>query len=106
MGEAKRRGGDRAVALTRELIDAGKLIESGLAIYANYFIPQDTPPAQVREMHLAFMAGAEHVWMSMLAMLDAGAEPSEVDLRRMDSIQRELTEWRTTQRMNQPGGSA
>lgn len=80
--------------LTKGLIDRGKLIEAGFAAFAHYVIPKDAPPVQLREMRLAFMAGAEHVWSSVMNMLDPGEDPTTADLRRMDLIQREMDEWR------------
>jgi hypothetical protein len=80
--------------LTKELTDKGKLIEAGFAAFAHYVVPKDAPPVQLREMHLAYMAGAEHVWSSVMNMLDPGEEPTEADMRRMDLIQREIDEWR------------
>jgi hypothetical protein len=80
--------------LTKELTDKGKLIEAGFAAFAHYVVPKDAPPVQLREMQLAYMAGAEHVWSSVMNMLDPGEEPTEADMRRMDLIQREIDEWR------------
>lgn len=97
MGESKRRreSQERAASnLTKELTDNGKLIEAGFAIFADVVIPKDAPPVQLVETQLAFMAGAEHVWSSVLNMLDPDDEPTADDIRRMDLIQRELDEWR------------
>jgi hypothetical protein len=95
MGESKRRRIEQAATdLTKELTNKGKLIKAGFAAFASLVIPKDAPPIQLSEMQLAFMAGAEHVWSSMMSMLDPGDEPTDADLRRMDLIQRELDEWR------------
>ena len=95
MGESKRRRIEQAATdLTKELTDEGKLIEAGFAAFASLVIPKDAPTIQLREMQLAFMAGAEHVWSSIMNILDPGEEPTAADLRRMDLIQRELDEWR------------
>lgn len=83
-----------AAGLTKELIARGKLLEAGFALFAQYVIPKDAPPDQVRDMLLAFMAGAEHLYSSMMSSLDAGAEPTEADMQRMEMIHRELDEWR------------
>lgn len=80
--------------ITREWIDRGKLVEAGFAAFAHFVIPKDAPPIQVSEMRLAFMAGAEHVFSSIITMLDPGEEPSEADLRRMDLIHQEIEQWR------------
>jgi len=110
MGDAKRRreyearikqiGSD----LTKELTEKGKLIEAGFAALASMAIPKNAPAIQMSEMQMAFMAGAEHVWSSMINMLDPEEEPTAADLRRMESIERELDEWRVklSARINPP----
>ena len=94
--------------LTKELTDKGKLIEAGFVVFARYVIPKDAPPIQLGEMQLAFMAGAEHVFSSIMNILDPGEEPTDADMRRMDLIQRELDEWRGRlfDRINPPQGRA
>lgn len=82
--------------VTREFLDRGRLIEAGFAAFAHLVIAKDAPPSQLREMRLAFMAGAEHLFSSIMSQLDEDAEPTEADLRRMDLISKELDEWRAT----------
>jgi hypothetical protein len=96
MGEAKRRRdriGEATVELTRKLMDEGKLIEAGFAVFAAYVIPKDAQQVQRDEMLLAFMAGAQHVFGSMVNALDPDDEPTEADLRRMDLLHQELESW-------------
>src|SRR5262249_15211183 len=85
-----------ATDVTRDLMDKGKLIEAGFAAFRSIVIPKDAPDIQVREMRLAFLAGAEHVFSSMLTGLDPDAEPTDADLRRMQLIQDEIDEIRAT----------
>jgi len=109
MGESKRRRIQRvATELTVELADKGKLIEAGFVAFATLVIPKDAPDIQFSEMQLAFMAGAEHVWSSVMAMLDFGEEPTDADLHRMNLIQREIDEWRgvLSERVDPVKGSA
>ena len=80
--------------VTKELADKGQLIEAGFAAFAHFTIPKDAPVIQLREMQLAFMAGAEHLFSSIMSILDPGEEPTEADLGRMDLIQKELDDWR------------
>lgn len=80
--------------VTKELTDKGKLVEAGFAAFAHFVIAKDAPAIQLREMQLAFMAGAEHVFSSIMNILDSGEEPTDVDLRRMDLIHKELDDWR------------
>jgi hypothetical protein len=85
-----------ATEITKELTDKGKLIEAGFAAFAHFVIPKDAPAVQVSEMRLAFMAGADHLFSSIMSIMDPGEEPSDADLRRMDLIHKELGEWRGT----------
>jgi hypothetical protein len=109
MGESKRRRIEQAADdLTKELANKGNLIEGGFAAFASFVIQKDAPDIQLSEMRLAFMAGAEHVWSSMMSILDPGEEPTDADLSRMDLIQRELDEWRgkLSERINPAKGNA
>ena len=76
--------------LMQQLADEGKLIEAGwvgLRLAAGL---ANAPPDQLREMRLAFLGGAQHVFSSIMNVLDPGAEPSDADLKRMDLIAAEL----------------
>jgi hypothetical protein len=76
--------------LTKQLIDDGKLIEAGwvaMRIAAGLI---NAPPAQLHDMRLAYLAGAQHLFASIITMLDPGAEPTAKDFLRMDSIHHEL----------------
>lgn len=76
--------------LTKRFVDEGKIIEAGFASLRIMAIPKDAPEVQVREMRMAFMAGAQHLFSSIMSILEPGAEPTEADLRRMDIINAEL----------------
>lgn len=83
-----------ALEITKEFTDKGQLVAAGFAAFRHFVIPKDAPPIQVEEMQLAFMAGAEHLFSSILAILEPGEEPTETDLKRMDLIEKEMDEWR------------
>lgn len=83
-----------AAELTKKLTDEGKLIEAGFVAFRQLMINPEADAMQVDEMRLAFMAGAEHVFHSMISVLDEGEEPTEQDLQRMDNIHTELMAWR------------
>ena len=85
---------DAADALAKRMIDQGKLIEGGYEIFAHFVIAKDASQAQREEMRLAFMAGAEHLFSTIMGVLDPGDEPSADDMRRMDLIQQEIDAWR------------
>lgn len=76
--------------LTKELIDQGKLIEAGWVGMRLACDLEDAPAIQLKEMRMAFFAGAQHLMGSMMSALDPDAEPTEADLRRMGLIAEEL----------------
>jgi hypothetical protein len=76
--------------LSRELADKGKLIEAGWVGLRVACDLHDAPKQQLDEMRNAFFAGAQHLFASIMAILDPGSEPTDKDLERMDLIDREL----------------
>lgn len=81
---------DLVNGVAKKLADDGKLIEAGWVGLKLAAIPGDAPQAQVDEMRLAFMAGAQHLFASIMGILDPGDEPTDADLRKMDLIAAEL----------------
>jgi hypothetical protein len=82
---------DQLDALAVKLADEGKLIEAGWVAMRRSCMPADAPEVQVRAMRMAFMAGAQHLFASVMAVLDPGDEPSVADLKRMSLISAELS---------------
>ena len=76
--------------LSRRLADEGKLIEAGWISLRLYAMSPDAPPVQLREMRMAYMAGAQHLFASIMGILDPGVQETPGDMRRLDLIQREL----------------
>jgi hypothetical protein len=76
--------------LSRKLADDGKLIEAGWISLRIVAIPPDAGPAQLENMRNAFMAGAQHLFSSIMTVLDPGAEPTDADMTRMSLIADEL----------------
>ena len=76
--------------ITRALVDEGKLVEAGWASYKLLVIPEDAQQVQVDESRFAFFAGAQHLFASILGMLEPDAEPTDADLARMGQIHTEL----------------
>lgn len=74
----------------RELAGKGKLIEAGFVGLRLAAIPEDAGKVQLDEMRTAFFAGAQHLFASILGILDDDREPTEADLSRMGQIQSEL----------------
>lgn len=80
--------------LTKELVDQGKLIEAGWIGLRLIAVPDDAPPVQLKEMRMAFFAGAQHLFSSILSFLEEGGdEPTAKDLARMDMVDNELREF-------------
>lgn len=75
---------------SRELADKGKLIEAGWIGLRLACDLEDAPAIQLQEMRQAFFAGAQHLFSSILTILEPDAEPTDKDLARMDLIDREL----------------
>lgn len=76
--------------LERELVDKGKLIESGWVGLRLAAIPEEAGKLQLEEMRNAFFAGAQHLFASIMDVLDDDREPTAADLARMGLIQSEL----------------
>jgi hypothetical protein len=93
--------------LSRRLADDGRLIEAGWVALRIQAIPHNAPAVQLQEMRMAFMAGAQHLFGSILSILDPGLEETEADLSRMDLIHKELAafEQELRLRMTKPAGS-
>ncbi|TYL87472.1 hypothetical protein [Bradyrhizobium cytisi] len=79
-----------AAEISKQLADEGKLIEAGWAGYRMLVLPPDAPSIQVEECRLAFMAGSQHLFSSIMTILDPGEQETEADLRKMDLIDKEL----------------
>jgi hypothetical protein len=80
--------------LSRKLADDGKLIEAGWVSMRIHAIPLNAPAVQLDNMRLAFMGGAQHLFASIMTILDPGIEETAADLRRMDLIHQELESFR------------
>jgi hypothetical protein len=79
--------------LERELADKGRLIEAGWVGLRLAWVPLDAPAHQLDDLRAAFFSGAQHLFTSIMSVLDPGEEPTEKDLDRMSLIQRELDQF-------------
>src|SRR5215471_7032347 len=102
MGEAKRRAAmsreefDKLiVGVTRGIADEGKLIALGWYGFSKHVMPPDASEQQRRDMAIAFFAGADHLYSSIMSMLDPGVEETPGDMARMEAIHNELEQFRT-----------
>lgn len=76
--------------LTKELADEGKLIEAGWAGYKLAVLPKNASEIQISECRLAFFVGCQHLYGSIMSMLDPGPNETPNDLNRMELIDKEL----------------
>lgn len=79
--------------LTKKLVDSGKLMEAGWLSYKLMVLPEDASEVQRDETRKAFFAGAQHLYASVMGMLEPGAEPTMNDLRRMAAVDAELNQF-------------
>lgn len=82
---------DMANEIARKLADEGKLIEAGWAAFRHLFAPKGASHVQIDAMRLAYMAGAQHLFGSLMNILDAGEEPTDADMRKMELIAAEMS---------------
>lgn len=81
-----------ALEAQRQLVAQGKAIEGGFAAY-HLMVLQGAGPIQLLETRRAFYAGAQHLFSTIMHMLDPGDDPTADDLTRMDLIDKELRDW-------------
>lgn len=74
--------------------DKGKLIEGGWRAFVVVGGLTDAPEQQLSDMRKAYMLGAQHLFASIMGILDPGKDPTDKDLRRMDLIHQELEAFR------------
>lgn len=80
--------------IAAKLTDEGKLIEVGWATMNAFVLPKDASPVQRAEMRKAFFMGAQHLYASIMGILEPGAEPTDKDMDRMTLIHNELEAFR------------
>jgi hypothetical protein len=76
--------------LERRLVDDGKLIEAGWIGLRRAAVAPEADAIQLEEMRTAFFAGAQHLFGSIMGILDDDREPTAADLNRMGLINAEL----------------
>ena len=79
--------------VTKIFTERGKLIEAGWHGLRIQALPEDASEIQLSEMRMAFFAGAQHLFSSIMSILDPGEEPTDADLKKMDQIHAELKEF-------------
>jgi hypothetical protein len=85
---------EAARILANQMASKGRLIEAGWVSLRHLVIPKDAPDIQVNEMRIAYMAGAQHLFSSIMQVLSPDELPTDEDLRRMELIHKELEAFR------------
>ena len=71
-------------------LDTGKPIEMGWAGFVLAVGLAGAPDEQLHEMRLAFFAGAQHLFGTIMSAMDAGEEETDDDMRRIEAVDAEL----------------
>jgi len=80
--------------LTRRLIEQGALIEGGFAAFLSQVI-KNASTETIAMLRIAYISGAEHMFSSMMTVMDVGEEePTEADIHRMNKIHEEVERYR------------
>jgi hypothetical protein len=79
--------------ISRKLADEGKIVAAGWVGCRLALVPPTATGAQVEDMEMAFMGGAQHLWASIMSILDPQDEPTTADLRKMSLIDKELRDF-------------
>jgi cytosine/adenosine deaminase-related metal-dependent hydrolase len=99
MSESKRREaaerkqrilGRAADHLAKAFVDEGRLIEAGWRAALVVLDWETKPEAELRALRMAYFSGAQHLWGSVIGIMDEDREPTNADLRRMSLIANEL----------------
>ena len=75
--------------ITKKWADRGFIMEGGWQAFVMTSL-QGAPPNQVREMRKAYYLGAQHLFASIISILEPGTEPTDKDMKRMELILAEL----------------
>ncbi len=76
--------------LTKHMADRGMLVAAGFVAFRKTVMNDNATLDQVQAMQIAFYAGAQHVFHSMMGTWDEGEEPTEDDMARLDKLDSEL----------------
>lgn len=85
---------EAAQQMSEGLVDAGKIIEGGFTGLLMMAYPNGAPEKQISDLRAFFFAGAQHLFASIMAVMDSDREPTPRDLHRMSMIHEELEAFR------------
>lgn len=90
--------------LSEKLADEGKLVSAGYVLCIGALENKQGKrfeDDQLKELRFMYYAGCQHIFASLVTMLEEGDETTDNDMRRMDKIFAELNEWRDEQLASQ-----
>ena len=73
--------------------DQGKLMEAGFLALRVQVLAPDASERAVTTARMIYMAGAQHLFASLMAAMDPDRDPTQQDMRRMSMIGAELRSW-------------
>lgn len=76
--------------ISAKLADDGRLIEGGWLALKHLTIPRDASDDDVKDKRRIFFAGAQHLYASIMSILEPGSDATNNDLSRMALIDTEL----------------
>lgn len=77
-------------ALVKAAVDKGLLLEAGFLALRVQCLEPDASDRAVGTARMLYMAGAQHLFASLMAVMDPGGEPTAADMRRISLIAAEL----------------
>jgi len=82
-----------AARISEELTDRGVLVQGGWLTFNSVCLPADMSDNMRDICRIAFFAGSQHLWSSVMTILDPNTEPTARDMARMNSIHGELQQF-------------
>jgi hypothetical protein len=76
--------------MVKRLADEGKLLEAGWVAMRRSPLLSHASGPMLEISRISYLAGCQHLFTSIMAMMDPGVMETENDLRRMDLIAKEL----------------
>lgn len=79
--------------LMRGANKSGQTVELGWLALRKMWVPASAPDYDVQMLRRAFFAGAQHLYASIMRVMDDDREPTANDMAIMARIDKELGEW-------------
>jgi len=90
MNEADARRRQAMERIAQGLADQGMLIEAGWVMFRLVAMPGEAQSRVLDSHKEAFFSGAQHLFGSIMSLLEPGDDETPADIARMDNIHAEL----------------